>query len=138
MAPDLVKQGLVVKQMEADGNCLFRAMSYFIEGDQDNYEKYRKQTCQHFAKNQKDYLHLFEKKSEFEDYVRRMKQDRMWGGEMEMVALSKIYKCKFIIHSTGSHKIHEVDSFINADEKTKKKIKTYHLAYHLNVIQHLT
>ncbi len=48
-----------------------------------------------------------------------------------MIALSRIYKCRFVIHSTNKKEI-QVDSFENEDQKNKN-VKEFNLAYHLNV-----
>jgi len=56
MRPVLRDQGLYIKEIVADGNCLFRSMSFFRErGNQDNHMKYRKEVIQYIRENKEDY-----------------------------------------------------------------------------------
>jgi len=44
-----------------DGNCLFRAMSFFIEkGNQENHMKYRREVIEYIKKNKEEYQPIFE------------------------------------------------------------------------------
>eukprot|EP00347_Sterkiella_histriomuscorum_P018742 403344352 len=119
--------GLYIKEISPDGNCLFRAMSFFEDHSQDNHQKYRHKVVQYLRANQLEYIPIFENQSDLDDYIRMIEREHTWGGELELSILSKIYNCAFIIHANNRPDI-SVDS-VEGENKNKK---TYHLAYHLN------
>jgi len=43
--------GLVLRDVEADGNCLFRAVADQLTGDEENYNKYRQLTIRQLKRN---------------------------------------------------------------------------------------
>jgi uncharacterized protein YdcH (DUF465 family) len=97
-------------EIMADGNCLFRAFSFFMEkGNQESHMKYRKEVVNYIKKHKDGYQCIFETESELDDYITMIEKDRAWGGELEMSILSKLYQCGFIIHATGRPNI-SVDS----------------------------
>lgn len=102
-------------------------MSFFLEkGNQEHHLKYRKEVVNYLRKNKEEYQPIFETEQELDEYINMMQRDRVWGGELEMSILSKLYKCAFMIHATGRPNI-SVDSCEDVKDK-----KVYQLAYHLN------
>lgn len=53
-AKTLGKEGLIVKEIEEDGACLFRSISLQIYGDQDMHEDIRQQTMDYIVSEQVD------------------------------------------------------------------------------------
>jgi len=50
------EQGLYLKEILADGNCLFRAFSFFIErGNQSNHQKYRREVTDYMRRHKQKY-----------------------------------------------------------------------------------
>jgi OTU domain-containing protein 5 len=47
----LSEQGLIIKDMEEDGACLFRAISYQLYGDQEMHDIIRQQTMDYIYQN---------------------------------------------------------------------------------------
>lgn len=47
----LTERGLVIKEMEEDGACLFRAISYQLYGDQEMHDAIRQQTMDYIFQN---------------------------------------------------------------------------------------
>lgn len=47
----LSERGLIIKEMEEDGACLFRAISYQLYGDQDMHDAIRQQTMDYIFQN---------------------------------------------------------------------------------------
>lgn len=102
LRPALREEGFYIKEIIPDGNCLFRAFSFFRErGNQENHMKYRKEVIHYLRLNKEDYQPIFENREELEDYITMMSKDRAWGGELEMSILSKLYKCGFLIHANN-------------------------------------
>lgn len=56
-AKEMSKRGLIIKEMEEDGACLFRAISFQLYGDQDMHEMIRQQTMDYIVS-----LHRFNSK----------------------------------------------------------------------------
>lgn len=56
---------------------------------------------QYLRKNKKDYLCIYETEKELDDYIRVIERDHVWGGELEMSILSKLFSCAFIIHANN-------------------------------------
>lgn len=52
-------------------------------------------------KNRSDYEFLFETQEEGNFYINHLFDDHVWGGDVEMSILSKIYNCIFVIHASG-------------------------------------
>jgi hypothetical protein len=48
-----------------------------------------------------EYQCIFETEKEMDEYIQSIERDSVWGGELEMAILSKIYSCAFIIHANG-------------------------------------
>ena len=121
-----------------DGNCLFRAMSFFVEGNQEVHNKYRQRVVQYLRQNRKDYQCIFETEEELQDYISVISRDHAWGGELELSILSKLYKCAFVIHANGRPEITVILFLYNTHQQVdsleeEENKNTYHLAYHLNV-----
>ena len=70
----------VLKDMGKDGNCLPRAISYCLTGRQGNYAFFRHLVCDHM-----------EQRGLAARYVRKMRIDRTWMTETELLAFSDIF-----------------------------------------------
>jgi len=73
--------------IKPDGNCLFRSVSYIICGTQTNHRTFRMMACA-TLETMRDELALTGKNVNV--YVSRMRQDGEWGGELELIALSRV------------------------------------------------
>lgn len=92
MRPLIREQGLYLKEILADGNCLFRAFSFMMErGNQESHMKYRKEVTQYMRKQRHEYQCIFETEKEMDEYIQSIEKEKAWGGELEMAILSKIY-----------------------------------------------
>ena len=91
--------------IEADGNCLFRSISdqlYYDYGD--NHMNVRQEICDYIEGHKDDFSFFLvlddkdageneEDASDFETYISNMRQDGDWGGHLELVAASRMYRC---------------------------------------------
>jgi OTU domain-containing protein 3 len=94
--------GLTIVDMNADGNCLFRALSDQLFGDYGNHhDEIRSDVCDFMADNQDDFkvFLVFEDDGEeeedakdFESYLKNMREDGEWGGNLELVAAARLYR----------------------------------------------
>lgn len=95
----LRERGLLIYDMAADGNCLFRSMWDQLDGTSDT-EDHRKlrSVIMDKIEEEKDFFSLFIEDDEpFEDYMRRMRNDG-WGGNVEMQACSVLFKCNIRVY----------------------------------------
>lgn len=92
---------LEIVDMNADGNCLFRALSDQLNGDHGgNHDQIRADICDYMEENKNDFSVFLvleddgdegEDATDFESYVKTMRDDGVWGGHLELVAASRIY-----------------------------------------------
>ena len=93
-------------EIEPDGNCIFRAISFFDCHTQENHLKYRQMVTSYIRKNREEYMPIFETERELDDYIKMMEREHTWGGELELSILSKLLNCEFIVHANNRPDIH--------------------------------
>ena len=129
--------------MQADGNCLFRALSdqlYFDHGAA--HEDIRADICHYLQAHETDFCHFLvlddedappdeEDASDFESYVGKMRQDGEWGGNVELVAAARLYQRNIIVYSA------ELDAYrIDCDKpKGPDMMVSYHDNDHYNSVR---
>lgn len=75
----LAESGLVLREMKADGNCFFRAISDQLEGIQHNHATFRARVCNHMEEMREFYAPFIEDEDEsFDEYMTRMRSDCEW------------------------------------------------------------
>lgn len=85
----LAKKGMVVKEMEEDGNCLFRAMSFQLYGDQEMHDLIRQQTMDYIFQN-REYFEQFITE-DITNYVNRKRHANDHGNHVEIQAMSEMF-----------------------------------------------
>lgn len=83
------ERGLIIKEMEEDGACLFRAISCQIYGDQDMHDMIRQQTMDYIYQN-REYFNQF-LTEDIHSYVKRKRQNHLHGNHIEIQAMSEMY-----------------------------------------------
>ena len=95
--------GLDIVDMTSDGNCLFRAISDQLYRDYGNsHEEIRSDICDYMEANEDDFGVFLvlddddakdeEDAEDFESYIRGMRMDGEWGGNLELVAAARLYE----------------------------------------------
>ena len=84
------KPSLEVVEMDGDGNCLFRAISLQVYGDQSNHGDVRS-ACLDFMERESAHYRNFVADEDFADYVSRKRRDRVHGNHTEIQAMSELY-----------------------------------------------
>ncbi|XP_055602334.1 OTU domain-containing protein 5-A [Uranotaenia lowii] len=82
-------RGFILKEMEEDGACLFRAISLQIYGDQDMHEVIRQQTMDYIFQN-REYFAQFVTE-DITNYVTRKRLNHVHGNHIEIQAMSEMY-----------------------------------------------
>ncbi|XP_044470037.1 OVARIAN TUMOR DOMAIN-containing deubiquitinating enzyme 7 isoform X2 [Mangifera indica] len=90
--------GLKIIQVTADGNCFFRALADQLEGNEEEYEKYRRMVVQYIVENRETFEPFIEDDVPFDEYCQSMDEDGTWAGHMELQAASLVTHCNICIH----------------------------------------
>jgi len=90
--------GLAVKDVTGDGNCLFRALSDQYDGDPRGHAAHRESVCAHIERNKAVYAPWIDDSQSFEQYVSRMRQDGVYGGNLELVAFAREHGVDIAVH----------------------------------------
>ena len=113
--------GLVIRDVSPDGNCLFRSFADQLEGDQTNHDFYRQAVCDFLDSHVDDFKWFVD--GDFGNYVKCMRNDATWGGNIELQALSLKFEVNIVVHQLNQPRL----DILNFDYH---KAKTVHLSYH--------
>lgn len=105
---------LQIHNIPADGNCLYLAINHQLQiSERPTYSVnlLRRKTADYMRTNKDDFLPFMyneEDESEilseeaFENYCREVEKTKLWGGQLELKALSNILSCPIkVIQATG-------------------------------------
>ena len=130
---ELKKLGYYIREVKGDGNCLFRSVAEQIEEDQNNFEKYRKITTDYMENNKETFQPFIEDDQTIDEYINNMKEDKEWGGNLEIYALSMALHANFYVY-IHNHPMYVVKNF---DDPKKNIMLTYHDGKHYNSLRKL-
>lgn len=119
----LAALGLRIVHVTADGNCLFRAIADQLEGDEEEYTKYRQMVVEYIMNHREDFEPFVEDDVPFDEYCRSMQEDGTWAGHMELQAASLVTETNICIHRHMSPRWH-IRNF------NRIGTRTLHLSYH--------
>jgi len=94
--------GLKVKEIQGDGNCMFRAIADQLEGDQAMHSMYRQAAVEYILSNKEDFVPFIEDDETIQEYCKDMASDGVWGGQLEMNALATEFKFNLIVHQVDN------------------------------------
>ncbi|OEH78031.1 otu-like cysteine protease domain-containing protein [Cyclospora cayetanensis] len=98
-AASLLAVGLELRDVVADGNCLFRAASDQLFGEQTQHKKVRAAAVEYMAAHADIFAPFTDCDEEpFARYLRRMAADRTWGGQLELQAISLAFGVNLLIY----------------------------------------
>ena len=134
IAAKLATRNLSIKEMPADGSCLFEAVSDQLSFQNHpeagkNASEVRQIAARFLKAHFEDFGAFFCGETddmmtldEFDAYCDKMGNSNEWGGEVEIVAISRALKCSFLIVSA------EAPDVVIGDEVRKESslILTYH------------
>ncbi|KAJ3431073.1 otu domain-containing protein [Anaeramoeba flamelloides] len=125
--------GLKIREVKSDGNCLFRSLADQLNGNPNLHYEVRSKVADHLNSHRIEY-EAFIVDYSFEDYVKKISKDREWGGNLELQIASSIYTVNLVIHQPGSTPW-RIKNFENP-------LRTLHLAYlfgdHYDSVRNLT
>jgi OTU domain-containing protein 3 len=115
------RYGLDIKEIRGDGNCMFRAISDQLCGNEDMHVELRHLAVEHVKNNQDDFSPFIEDDENFDKYIKRMSELCTWGGNIELQALSQVLEVNIKIHRVDEP-IWEIINHYGA--------RSIHLSYH--------
>ncbi|KAI5964194.1 OTU2 [Candida pseudojiufengensis] len=127
---------LKVYEIKPDGNCLFASIQnqlierHNLVENEISIQKLRDLSSDYILENKNDFIpFLFDETTgeikDIDEYCNELKITTMWGSDMEILALSKIFECCIIIHQAGASSIE-----INKDTVYDDPKPTLHLGYY--------
>lgn len=90
--------GCKLHEVEADGNCLFRALGDQLFGDQHEHEDVRKRIVDYLEQHRDDFEPFMEDEEKFDKYCDRMREDGTWGGNQELYAAARLFQVYVVVH----------------------------------------
>lgn len=98
---ELGSVGLRINKITADGNCLFRSVGDQMHGDEGRHIELRQGTCDLMVERREAFEPFVEDDQGFETYIKRMRKDGVWGGHMELQALSLLTGANIYVYQQG-------------------------------------
>lgn len=95
---ELASQGLYIKEITGDGNCLFRSLSDQL-GESNTHERIRHEVVQYLRSHQTEFDVFVEE--DYDGYVNRMSNDGVYGDNLEIVAFSRVYGRHVKVYQPG-------------------------------------
>ena len=94
---------LFIKDIKGDGNCMFRAISDQVYGNEEKYDLLR-QKCMDYLLIERDFFEQFVEggKNGFDEYINMKRKNGVWGDDIELQALSEIYNRPIEIYSNST------------------------------------
>lgn len=119
----LKERGLKIFMIPSDGDCLYKAVSHqlaIIKQKDVSVDELRESAAKYIRQNKGDFLPFmthpdtFEMLTDkdFEEYCDKLENTKVWGGQLEVRALSNSLKCPItIIQATGPGSIDQGDEY---------------------------
>ena len=129
----LFLQNLQIFWILGDGNCLFRSLSHQLYGTDKHYHRVRLEIMDYIQLHADKYRSFMENNVILEEYVVRMKEDKQWGGELEISVAAELYKkIQIILH----YKQNVIPTRTFGQEEVGKRILriSYHNGNHYNSV----
>jgi regulator of replication initiation timing len=123
----LKPKDIYMRDVDGDGNCLFRSIADQIDGDESVHRQYRDMAVKQLTDNKDFYKLFFDENEDFDKYLKEMTDNGTWGGHFELVALSAVLGVNFCLHMKDAEPY-----LITSGAKYNKAIRMYHLGYHID------
>ena len=134
------RKGYRIDPIKRDGNCLFRAVAGAVWGNTELYPQVRKQ-CADFMEKEREiftpYVIIINDQNvmvkNFDDHISMLREDAVWGGDPEIIALSGIFNCFFEVYK--SSEIPDVRNFRNVIRNTNPTIRLFYRNNHYSIVR---
>lgn len=134
----LNSRNLVIKEIPSNGDCLFAGLAYLININQKDIntsvKQLRKEAAEHIRANSEDYLPFLAdsntgetlNEEQFEKYCQDMENAPVWGGQVELRALSETRKRPIEVVQAEGPSVIVGEEFKKSDDDKSDLILTYH------------
>ena len=124
------KKGFVIKSVQEDGACLFRAVSDQVFGDEEMHATVR-QNCMDYIVKNADFFRSYITE-DFDHYITRKRRQHCHGNHIEMIALSELYNRPIEVYEYSMEPINIVHGMYKTDNEPIRL--SYHCGVHYNSI----
>ncbi|CAG4944363.1 unnamed protein product [Colias eurytheme] len=143
----LKQRGLTIYSIPSDGDCLYKAISHQLTIKKDSsvtVEQLRSNVATHIRSNKDDFLPFLTNPdtfemltdTEFNEYCDKICNTKVWGGQLEIRALSNILKCPItVIQATGPETIEQGEEYPGPSLIITYHRHMYSLGEHYNSTQ---
>jgi hypothetical protein len=88
------------RHVEPDGNCLFRAASVALSrnfkmlkhAEDESARRLRGEVIRFMRLNKASFESFMREGQDFDEYLRNMSNERVWGGELEVSAIARLHR----------------------------------------------
>ncbi|GBF88560.1 hypothetical protein Rsub_01275 [Raphidocelis subcapitata] len=131
---ELAAVGLRVHKITADGNCMFRAAADQLHGEEGRHEALRQRACDLMEARQGEFEPFVEDDQAFDAYLKRMRKDGVWGGHLELFALSHVAGANIFVYQEGQPRW----TVKTAPDDAPSLHLSYHGQEHYNSVRRMT
>ncbi|CAF1221281.1 unnamed protein product [Rotaria sordida] len=124
------KKGFIIKPVQEDGACLFRAISDQVFGDEEMHSIVR-QNCMDYIVKNADFFRAYITE-DFDQYITRKRRQNCHGNHIEMIALSELYNRPIEVYEYSIEPINIVHGMYKTDNEPIRL--SYHCSVHYNSI----
>ena len=117
---ELACQGLYIKDITGDGNCLFRSFSDQL-GEVNTHAQIRHDVVKYLRAHKDEYQYFVEE--DYDTYLDRMANDGVYGDNLEIVAFSKVFDRPVKVYQPGMAYV------VQPDDQVPSTGDMIHLAY---------
>ncbi|BFZ23204.1 hypothetical protein BsWGS_26244 [Bradybaena similaris] len=121
----LAKMGLQLRDIPADGNCLFRALGDQLEGHCCNHFRHRTEVVNYMRTHRHDFEPFVEDDMSFDEHVRTLQKLGTHAGNDAIVAFAKLHNVNVVIHQLNGQPL-----MIQGPTVSNENTRQLHLAYH--------
>lgn len=119
----LKQKNLQIMPIPSDGDCLYKAISHQMELTRQtsmDINKLRENVSDYIKEHKEDFIPFMSNPNtsdmltdiEFDDYCNKIRDTKVWGGQLEIKALSNLLKCPIsVIQATGPDSIEQGTEF---------------------------
>jgi len=136
MKVQLEKLGLVLKEVEGDGNCLFRALSDQLHGGPEKHKTLRREVVSYMRNYREDFepFHVDENVP-FDHHLDLLERDGTYAGNDVIVAFARAYDVTIVIHQLNEP-LWQIHGSSNGEKSCENELHiSYHNGDHYNSIR---
>jgi hypothetical protein len=140
--PPIISDNYTRINIPDDGNCLFHAISIYLNSHKNVYNAtiVRNEVCNYMVNHRENNIidkdgNLIMTEEDIKDeYIENMKQDKIFGTNIEITKAAELYNLKIIVHTYYKEQNIEHTSVFN--NKATRELHLYNCSTSTNSLQH--